>query len=75
MRLRLPSVWPVALVAILVTGIAGGAFEGWSWVPPLGLILVGLAAAFVPEPRRRRRTRSGRRARARTRRAARAARR
>ncbi|MEP7765494.1 hypothetical protein [Sanguibacter sp. 25GB23B1] len=56
---RLLRAWPFALVALLAVTLAGGVFDDWAWVPAVGIVLVGLAAAFLPgpEPRRRRRRR------------------
>jgi hypothetical protein len=62
---RLLRAWPFALVALLAVALAEGVFDGGSWVPALAIVLLGLAAAFLPSPEpRRRRRRSGRRRRA-----------
>ncbi|PFG34245.1 hypothetical protein [Sanguibacter antarcticus] len=63
---RLLRALPLALVALLALSLAKIGFDGWSWLPALGLVLVGLAAAFLPalperKPRTRTRTRTRRR--------------
>lgn len=56
--------WPFALIALLAVALAEGVFDGGSWVPALAIVLLGLAAAFLPSPEPpRRRRRSGRRGR------------